>query len=193
MITPAQNLSDKEEYQEKLKQIREKSRRRTLFIVIAAVVAVVILLLCMRGCQKNGDGKLQRDAAAQAGIMPGMSDAEITDRLNRIVKDSEVNVTMNAQPVLKDGILNVAIENIPANKFAFRVKVVMDETQKTLFETDIIDPNHYIENVKVDEKLAAGAYDATATFTCYDPETLQVAGATGLKIVVLVADEQAKP
>ncbi|MEG1407731.1 MAG: hypothetical protein RSD23_07720, partial [Ruthenibacterium sp.] len=145
MAKSVETLSDKEDYQEKLKQIRIKSRRKTIVIVMGARIILVLALIFMRGCQKKDDGALQRETAAKAGIMPGMSDAEITDRLNRIVKDSEVNVAMNAQPVLKDGKLNVAIENIPANKFAFRVKVVMDITEKTLVETDLIDPDHYLE------------------------------------------------
>ncbi|MEF9970488.1 MAG: hypothetical protein RR867_07570 [Ruthenibacterium sp.] len=193
MAKSVETLSDKEDYQEKLKQIRIKSRRKTIVIVMGALVVLITGFVLLRGMSQKDDGALQRETAAKAGIMPGMSDAEITDRLNRIVKDSEVNVAMNAQPVLKDGKLNVAIENIPANKFAFRVKVVMDITEKILVETDLIDPDHYLESVKVSEKMEPGAYDATAIFTCYDPETLQKAGMTALKIVVLVSDEKEKP
>ncbi|MEG1011214.1 MAG: hypothetical protein RRZ93_02935 [Ruthenibacterium sp.] len=193
MLKPMDALSSSEKYQNRHTLRRRKSRRRVLYVAAATAVIILILLLCLRGCQKSGTGALQRDAAAKAGIMPGMSDTEIADRLNRIVKDSEVNVTMNAQPVLKDGTLNVAIENIPANRFAFRVKVVMDKSQKELFETDIIDPGYYIESVKISEKLAPGTYDATASFTCYDPESLQIAGNTGLKIVVLVPGNTTQP
>ncbi|MEF9945030.1 MAG: hypothetical protein RR869_02535 [Lachnospiraceae bacterium] len=180
------------EYEEKLNQLRKKSRRRMIAIVIILVVVFIVVLLCLRSCGKKEEDALTRDAAAKTGIMPGMTDAEIQERLNRVVKDSEVNVSMNAQPVLKEGVLNVNIENIPANKFAFRVKVVMDQTEKTLFETDIIDPDHYIEKVKIKDKIAPGAYDATATFTCYDPKSLQETGATGMKIVVLVPGKKAE-
>ncbi|MEF9915876.1 MAG: hypothetical protein RR275_00550 [Lachnospiraceae bacterium] len=182
-----------QEYEEQLNRMHKKSQRRTIAIVIVMILLFLMLFFYMRGCQNHKEEELKRDAAAKTGIMPGMTDAEIQERLNRMVKDSEVNVSMNAQPVLKDGVLNVAIENIPANKFAFRVKVVMDESKKTLFETDIIDPDHYIETLKIKDKWRPGAYDATATFTCYNPKSLQKTGVTGVKIVVLVPGVKEEP
>ncbi|MEG0893203.1 MAG: hypothetical protein RSB78_01035 [Oscillospiraceae bacterium] len=177
---------------QKAKQRKKKSQRNIIITVLLLVILIIVILILLRGCQKT-ETSLQREADAKAGIMPGMTESEIADRLNRIVDDSKVNIAMNSAPILKDGAMNVAIENIPGNKYSFRVRVVMDEDDKVLFETDLIDPGFYIEELKVKEKLEPGAYDATATFTCYDPESLNEAGATALKIVVLVPGIAAEP
>ncbi|MEG1944971.1 MAG: hypothetical protein RR058_06070 [Oscillospiraceae bacterium] len=172
---------------------KKQRKQRNIFIsVVAVLIIIIVILLLLRGCQGT-ETVLLRETAAQAGIMPGMSEAEIADRLNRIVDESKVNIAMNSTPILKDGLLSVAIENIPGNKYSFKVKVVMDDDGTVLFETNLIDPGFYIEELKIKEKLEPGAHDATATFTCYDPKSLKEAGSTGLKIVVLVPGTAEEP
>lgn len=109
------------------------------------------------------------DFSAKKGLLKHMSQKEIQKLLNQEVKDGYVNIYMNSMPVFDNGKAagNVYIQNIPANKYGFRVRVLLDDNQEKVLETGYIAPGYNIEKMKLDKPLKKGTYPATAIFTCY--------------------------
>lgn len=176
-----------EEKQNTERKETKKSKKKVAIIIVVAVIALVVTLLCLNYANDVAESKtLERETAAEMGIMPGMSEEEIRDRLNRKVAESMLNVSFNPTPVVQDGKMDIAIENIPGNNYSFTVTVTRVDNNEVILETGVIDPGYYVRDISMDKKLAAGEYICVATFTAYDPKTLDEIGETGAQMVVTV-------
>lgn len=158
---------------------------------IVLLLLAIVLLLCLRQCSPRpqaGLGELERELTAELGLLPGMSDAEITDRLNRKVAESMLNVSINPMPFFADGKSagNLRIENIPGNNYSFTVTIVRSDNGETILVTGLIDPGYFVENMKLDTVLPKGEYLCVANFKAYDPESLSEIGETGTQILITV-------
>lgn len=151
---------------------------------------------------------MQKELDAEIGIMPGMSEDQIQDRLNRYVEEGRFNASMNGNPVFKNGKEkgNVHIENIPGNRYAFTVtiQVVNVDTEafpdaapyigQTILQTGLLEPGSYVSDKQLDVDLPKGLYDCLATFTAYTSEKdagdkpQEEVGATAMQIVVTVQE-----
>ena len=151
---------------------------------------------------------MQKELDAEIGIMPGMSEDQIQDRLNRYVEEGRFNASMNGNPVFKNGKEkgNVHIENIPGNRYAFTVtiQVVNVDTEafpdaapyigQTILQTGLLEPGSYVSDKQLDVDLPRGLYDCLATFTAYTSEKdagdkpQEEVGATAMQIVVTVQE-----
>ncbi len=151
---------------------------------------------------------MQKELDAEIGIMPGMSEDQIQDRLNRYVEEGRFNASMNGNPVFKNGKEkgSVHIENIPGNRYAFTVtiQVVNVDTEafpdaapyigQTILQTGLLEPGSYVSDKQLDVDLPRGLYDCLATFTAYTSEKdagdkpQEEVGATAMQIVVTVQE-----
>lgn len=175
---------------QQLEQLTPKRRRKWPLIVLTILVlAVVILLLLLRSCTPQQEQMtLERELAAELGLLPGMTEEEIQDRLNRTVADSMMNVSINPTPVFPSGTEagNLRIENIPGNSCSFTVTLVRSDTGETLLTTGVIDPGYFVENMALDTLLPKGEYACVAVFTAYDTETLEELGQAGTTLLLTV-------
>ena len=84
---------------------KKKKKRRGLLLLL-----ILLLLLSAGGCgawyyfhREPPVSGLQKELEAELGLLPGMSEDEIRDRLNRQVEEGRVNVSINTMPVFKNG------------------------------------------------------------------------------------------
>lgn len=200
-----QRLRELEQKEKELKAREKKLRRRVLLLIL-------LLLLLIGGCSlyvkdKKEDDGMEREVAAELGIMPGMDPSEIQDRLNRRVAESRLNVSINTEPVFQNGKApgDIRIENIPGNNYSFKVTITVtdasenegaaDHIGEVIMETGLIDPNTYVYEKPLDVNLPRGAYTCTATFTAYKEveqedgtKSMEEQGETGIQIIVTVLD-----
>lgn len=192
--------------EEALKKREKKLRRRVLLLIL-------LLLLLLGGCgawfwdREKDNGGIEREVAAQTGLLPGMSPEEIQDRLNRRVAESRLNVSINTEPVFANGRAegDIRIENIPGNNYSFVVTLTVTDASdnegaknhigEVIMKTGLIDPNTYVDQKALDVNLPRGAYTCTADFTAYKEVEqedgsmeLEEQGATGVQIIVTVLD-----
>ena len=80
----------------------------------------------------------------------------------------------------------VRIENIAANHHNIKVTITLDEGNEVIYESAGLAPGQYIEYAKLDRKLPAGEYKATALFTAYDTDDLSQVGQAAAKITIVV-------
>lgn len=152
-----------------------------LLLLLLAVAGGVFVALRVLQQKQEDEFSLERELTAELGILPGMSEAEIQDRLNRKVAESMMNISFNPVPIFPDGKSpgNLRIENIPGNSCSFTVTIVRSDNQQVILKTGVIDPGYYVENIALDVNLPAGEYDCMALFTAYDTETLKELGQAG--------------
>ncbi len=170
-----------------------KKDDRVLYAVLACMIIIIVILviLLLRSCpggEKHIITDYDRDPNASIGQLEGKTPEEIQAELNRIVEEGMFNVSINATPVFHSGSEagSLKIENIPANHYNMKVKITLDKTGETIYQSGIIEPNHHIENARLDVPLPKGSHAATAIFTAYEPETNSVMGNAAVKINILV-------
>ena len=162
---------------------------------ILLLFAVVVLLATTGGLaflvysQSARQSKFEEDRNALEGFLPGKSEAEIQKELNRIIDESRLNISMNPTPVIRDGKINVMLENVPANNYYLQADVYIYTDEETLdmqqvYQSGIIKQGFYIESGDVMEIPEGGRYNGIAVFHALYPETLEEIGQAAMNIVV---------
>lgn len=159
-------------------------------VVVVLLVAIVTLLALRQfaPAPAEEDWRLERELTAELGILPGMTEEEIQDALNRKVAEGMLNVSMNPTPIFPDGKSpgNLRIQNIEGNRYSITVTLVRSDTEEAILTTKLIDPGYYVENIKLDTDLPAGNYLCVANVAAYDPDTLAYIGETGMQVLLTV-------
>ncbi|WP_165061633.1 flagellar protein FliS [Adlercreutzia sp. ZJ154] len=165
----------------------ENRKKRTVIIVIACVVVALAawLLIWLFAC--NGNSLL--DPNARTGQAPYKSQEEMQAEIDRVVEEGMFNISIASVIEFADGTSNgtAYIENVPGNQYNMQVVITDDTTGEVLYESGMLQPNQYIENITLTKDLDAGTYAATATFTALDPTTYEEVGQAAAKITLNVA------
>ena len=98
------------------KKRSEQKRKKWLILLILLLLAGGIAGGYFLYDHFRPKSRYELDRNALEGFLPGKSEAEIQEELNRIIEEGRVNISMNPTPVIRDGKINVRIENVPANK-----------------------------------------------------------------------------
>lgn len=138
------------------------------------LLILILLLIGITGgvyyyIQFINTDRLTRDQSALAGLLPGKTEAEIAELLSQKVAEGMVDIGVSGQPSFEDRGAkgNLGIENIPGNRYALQVDLVLDETGEILYQSGLIDPGYYIEYVGLNRELEPGPNSATVVFTTY--------------------------
>lgn len=168
---------------------KQKNNRALLIVLIVAVIAVLAVLIWTlvvqpKQQQQQQQDNLQQEENAALGILPGMNDDEVQERINTIVAESMLNISMNTDISFENsgaqGKLN--IENIPGNKYAVTVEIARSDNGDVVYKSGLIDPGYYVQYAKLDKELQSGTYDCVARFTAYEPQTKKEIGTAGIQI-----------
>ena len=150
--------------------VNEKKKKLKTGILL--LFAVVILLAITGGLafqvyvRSVRQSKFEVDRNALEGFLPGKSEADIQKELNRIIDESRLNISMNPTPVIRDGEINVMLENVPANNYYLKADVYIYTDEETL------------------EIPEGGRYNGLAVFHALYAETLEVIVQAAMNIVV---------
>lgn len=158
-------------------------------ILIALLFIVIMLLGIIVIINNNNDNKVNISGGIlQEGIIPGYTEEQIKEILQRKADESTFSFEINSRPIFKDGKSegNLRIANPPYNKYLIKVEIKLDDNNKKVFESGEILPNHYIEYAKLTKKLKAGEYNATATINAYDIESGEYKGTSAAKLIIRV-------
>ncbi len=175
------------------KTVRKKKSRKKLWV---ALILLLLLLLLIGGAvffwrMPRPVSQFELDRNALEGFLPGRTKEEIQAELNRIIDKSRFNVSINPTPVVgTDGMVNLMIENVPANNYLMKVDVYytdQNNEQKLLYASGLIKQGFYIESVKVEENIPpVGEYNGIAEFRALHPETMEEIGTTAANILIKV-------
>ncbi|WP_071119250.1 hypothetical protein [Romboutsia timonensis] len=158
-------------------------------ILIALLFILIMLLGIIVIINNNNDNKVNISGGIlQEGIIPGYTEEQIKEILQRKADESTFSFEINSRPIFKDGKSegNLRIANPPYNKHLIKVEIKLDDNNKKVFESGEILPNHYIEYAKLTKKLKAGEYNATATINAYDIESGEYKGTSAAKLIIKI-------
>ncbi len=160
--------------------------KKSKILMILLVLIISISFVFIINNNKNKVNVL--GGILQEGVIPGYTEEEIKEILQRKADESSFSFEINSRPIFKDGSSegNIRIANPPYNKYAIEVEIKLDSNGKSVFKSGQIKPNHYIEYAKLTKKLKAGEYDATAIINAYDIETREFKGTSAAKLIIKV-------
>ena len=157
--------------------------KKLIIMLLIVMIPLSIILVVNNKNKVNISGGI-----LQEGVIPGYTEEEIKEILQRKADESTFSFEINSRPVFKDGKSegNLRIANPPYNKYAINVEITLDYSGKSVFKSGNIDPNHYIEYAKLTKKLKAGEYDATAVISAYNTKTGEYKGTSSAKLIIKV-------
>lgn len=153
------------------------------FLLIIGAIAISLAFLSRHSEKPNVEGGIISE-----GIIPGYTEEQIKEILQRKADESTFSFEINSRPVFENGSAegNLRIANPPYNKYSIEVDITLDSDGKNVFKSGMIPPKHYIEYAKLTKNLKAGEYDATATISAYDTESGEFKGKSTAKLVIKV-------
>lgn len=110
------------------------------------------------------------------------------DRRNALLAKNMQYVSMEREVVFENGEAfgYVGIANEKESSLGCRVTLIRDGTGEIIYQSDLIDPGHYIEEIKLRMRLRKGYYPCTALWSFYEQTSDQPVGNTAGKIIVIV-------
>lgn len=165
------------------------------------LIALAVLLLCAIGfglwfflLRDTGYERYEFDTDAMAGRIQTMTEEEIQAELNRVVEEGMFNISIASAIIFESPTAEgeARIENVAANNYHMQVDIILDETEKTVYSSKLIQPGYSIQNIKLSQKLEPGEYDATAIFSAITKDEMQLFGTAGAQIKLYVLDEDGR-
>ena len=159
-------------------------KSKVLLLLIILLIPMIIIAIN----NKNHNNINVSGGILQEGVIPGYTEEEIKEILQRKADKSSFSFEINSRPVFKDGKSegNLRIANPPYSAYSIEVEIKLDSNRRSIFKSGKIEPNHYIEYAKLTKKLKAGEYDATAIINAYDTETGDFKGTSAAKLIIKI-------
>lgn len=182
---------------EEQKPEEKKKKKRWLLLLLLLLLLGIVAGFVYHIVTTKHQERLQKELDAELGFLPGMSEQDIQDRLNQIVEEGRLNVSINPTPTYENGKAkgNIQIENVQGNRYSFTVAVEVvgtsddagakDYVGKEIMKTGLIDPGSYVQKKQLSVDLPKGEYVCIATFTAYDKKENEV-GSVGTQIMITV-------
>ena len=113
--------------------------KKLIIMLLIVMIPLSIILVVNNKNKVNISGGI-----LQEGVIPGYTEEEIKEILQRKADESTFSFEINSRPVFKDGKSegNLRIANPPYNKYAINVEITLDSSGKSVFKSGNIDPNH---------------------------------------------------
>ena len=125
--------------------------------------------------------EIQPDLNARAGELdPQDNSAQVEPNNYRVI--------INQMPTMEDGgsRCNLDIENARGNRYLAQVRILLNESGETLFESPVLEPGQGVTDVQFAVRLEQGEHPCTAEYTLYDPQTREESGALSVNLTVRV-------
>lgn len=131
-----------------------------------------------------------------AGDYPDIKDAqkmtekELKEYQKKKVDETQFTLTIFPEATFSKATSegNIYIKNEPVNAYPINVKVMLDEGNKQIYESGMIEPGFEVTKAKLDKPLELGTYKATAYVDIYDNKTKEKRGATQAVIEITVTE-----
>lgn len=124
--------------------------------------------------KKKNDNKINKD--------------ELINQLNKKVDESMINISMNLNPIFKDGKSDglLMIVNEEINNYPQVIEIFRQDTNQLIYKSKGIPVGSLIESAKLDINLAKGDYDCIAYFNAINENTGDIIGKAGAKIKISI-------
>lgn len=131
---------------------------------------------------------LKKDDKAQMGLLPGMTEEQVREEMDRKVDESMFAIGINSRLEFEDGKSEglIRIENSPGNHYRMQVEMYRKDNDELIYQSGMIAPGAYIEKDKLDVELKKGEYPVKVIFHAYHKEQEDHVGQAELETLVII-------
>lgn len=153
--------------------------------LLAAILLTGVWFIFNKAAPKDG---IEFEDNVSMGIMPGVDMEQRLKELQEKLDKGMIAFSVNTNPVFSTGTAagNLMLENPGNNAKLLIAKIVLNDTQETVFTSKYIKPGSYMDQVKLDKVLEAGVYPATVYFEAYTEDTAEYIGQAGASVTLTV-------
>lgn len=115
-------------------------------------------------------------------------DSHERDQRNTLLTEAMRYISMESELVFQSGRSRAyaGIANGPDSRLGCRITLIRDATGEILYQTKLIDPGYYVEQITLDSNLKKGYYPCTAIWDFYEQEQDLPVGRTARKVVIMI-------
>lgn len=151
-------------------------RRRAAWAVGAALLFCAAFLF--------GAGAAQAAQQAAGRHIPTVLESGDGGRLlDESLKYVSIETELHAG---EDGRCEARIQNKTGSGMSARVRITRNATGERLYESGLIDPGHYVEEIKLSARLRPGWYPCRVVWEFYRHDTLEPVGKAAQSAVLVV-------
>lgn len=157
-------------------------------VLLVAITFTAAYFLFYKANAPTDPNGIEFEDNARMGIMPGVDMDQRLKELQDQLDKGMIAFSVNTNPVFASGTSegNLMLENPGNNAKLLVARVVVNDTNETIYTSKYIKPGSYIENIKLDKVLDAGTYDATVYFQAFTEDDATFIGETGASIKIYV-------
>lgn len=150
--------------------------------------ALLLLLLTAGALFWYVDREPKMEPNAVVGMMPGKTQEQIEEELNRQVGEKMIAFSINSAPVFASGAAegDILFENPGSNNKLTKLEIYRDGTEELVYSTGLLQPGSYVPQDKLDKQLAPGSYACTAYIYAYKQESEEYIGKVAAGITITV-------
>lgn len=179
-------MEEKQEHQGLKK--KEKKKIQWILGIIIFLFLTIIVLHQLGYIRFPWEQQSLIGSNVKEGALPGMSEEELQEYLQRQADESNVSLKMNGQPVFENGSSEgtLLIENPHFNKYDMVARIYLgnDNTGRQIYESGRIPPGHHVDKDRLTSVLDKGIYEAIAYVTFYDGEIQLNTASINLRVVI---------
>lgn len=122
------------------------------------------------------------------GLDTDMSEEEWQENIDRLITQGVERVSMESQLYFpnSESSCQARINNSADNELGVRLTLIRNATNEILFQSDMIDPGHYIEEIHLETDLESGYYPCMAIWEFFSGEDDFYVGNSAQNVVVTV-------
>ena len=126
------------------------------------------------------------------GSLDAIEDTEKKDEWNQLLLDNRKYMTIENELHVKgaDARCEARISNASESGLSCTVTIIRDSTSEILYQSKLLDPGYYIEEIQMESKLREGWYSCTIVWSFYEPDGYEIIGEFAEKAVVIVDDQK---
>lgn len=164
---------------------KKKHMGRTVLAIILVLAGIAATILLTTGM--GGKAAFVTDDKAADGSALAQGE-DIAGSLQKAADESMFSFRINSNMVFENGGAegSMIIESPAHNTYNMQVRIYLDDSGETVYETGVIEPGQGIVRDKLDVILSKGEYAATAIITAIDPETGGEAGKNAAALTITV-------
>lgn len=158
-------------------------KKIVLKILVCTLLSTAIVGIAI---YKAKPSKLESEV--EEGLLPTLTEHEKETVTNRLIDEGSFNATISNVILLDSQELSgrADIQNIANNHYNIGVEISLNQNYEVVYQSEIMQPDSYIERIKLQSDLGIGEYPATAVFTAYDPEDDSVVGTMSMSVTLKV-------
>lgn len=139
--------------------------KRNGILLLAALILLLGLALLL--WQARAPDHTDPNAIPTTGKIR-LSKDEMMQQLQQQTDDSAFRFRMETNPAVHGDTADLLLENPVENQFDIQVFITLDQSDKTIFQSDILHPGAQLLQAKLNSKLSTGSHKATAHVSILD-------------------------